>query len=138
MAGTSYEAVPMSDVPFTQRQSLERRIPPASPSVSNEAGLQEASLAEKGSGRSSAISQQSDRHLQGWRAGVTGVTCLVFAVLLVNISFLIWALSTHGHSGGIAPLQRGSCQTSEKLNTWVHLVINLLSTGMLSGSNYCR
>ena len=143
MAESSYEAVPMNDIAVTPGKSSGTNIPPVSPGLPSEAGLQEASLqeaspAEEESGRSSAISKQSHTHMQGWRAGATGVTCLVAAVLLINLCFLIWALSSHRLTSGIATLHRGSCDTSTNLNAWIHLVINLLSTGMLSGSNYCR
>lgn len=62
----------------------------------------------------------------------------MFMVLVVNLSFLIWTASTHNVSGGIAVLHRGSCTTSAKLDTWFHLGINVLSTALLGGSNYCK
>ena len=127
----------MDEVSSIQRNELEPSILRNPSNISTEVGLQEASLEAKGSGPPSAIIPQSGKRLPGSRVGVICVCCLVFAVLLINVSFLVWAVTTHHISGGIATLQQGSCQTSATLNTWIHLVINLLSTGMLGGSNYC-
>ena len=123
---------------FPSRQDSKVSIRPASSKVSNATRLHEASLAENETEKSPAICQRFQERFQGWRARVTGVTSLVFVVLLINISFLIWALRTHQLNEGIATLHQGSCGTSSNLDSWIHLVINLLSTGMLSGSNYCK
>lgn len=73
----------------------------------------------------------------GWRFGVTASAVLMFSVLVVNIVFTIWAVSTYKTSGGVGTMQTGSCQRTRVLSTWLHLAINILSTAMLSGSNYC-
>ena len=95
------------------------------------------SLAEKGR-HLPMSSNLPDRKLSGWRTGVAYATVLIVVVLLINLSFLIWALCSHGPSLGVSTLHRGTCETSTKLNTWIHLVINILSTGMLGASNYCK
>lgn len=92
---------------------------------------------EKDGSKPRSNGQRLDRRFLGWRVGIAAVCCLVFLVLLINIGFLAWASSNRKIQGGIGTLQRGSCKTSERLDTWLHLAINILSTGMLSGSNYC-
>ena len=59
-------------------------------------------------------------------------------MLLINIVFLIWSLTNYGHTDGIGYLYRGSCATVNQMSTGVHVVINILSTILLSGSNFCR
>ena len=54
---------------------------------------------------------------------------------LVNMAFMIWA-STRGFEGGIATIQEGDCSMTKKLDLWLHLGINLLSTLLLGASNY--
>ena len=86
----------------------------------------------------STSSIKRGRRISGWRTGVAYAIVLITVVLLINLSFLIWAVASRGPSLGISTLQRGSCETSTKINTWIHLVINILSTGMLGASNYCE
>ncbi len=138
MENSAYEAVPMYDGSFMSEKRPRMNTFPSSATTLTGTGYEGGPLAENESRRSSNFAQRADRRLLGWRAGVTGVTALVFSCLAINISFLTWALTTHNITGGIATLQQGSCKTSANLNTGIHLVINLLSTGMLSGSNYCK
>ena len=39
--------------------------------------------------------------------------------------------------GGIGTIQLGSCQKTKNVSLWLHLLINILSTALLSASNYC-
>ena len=135
---SAYEALLMYNRSLISEKRPRMSVFPTSAITLSGTGYEGAPLTENESRRSSTAAQRSDRRLLGWRVGVTGVTALVFSCLVINISFLIWALTSHRTTGGIATLQQGSCQTSANLNTGIHLVINLLSTGMLSGSNYCK
>lgn len=74
----------------------------------------------------------------GWPAGVAASAVLVAVVLLINIGFTIWALGHQKVTNGFDVLYKGSCQRTESLSTWIHLAINVLSTGMLGASNYCE
>ena len=65
------------------------------------------------------------------------VAALLAIVVVINASFLIWAISTSGARSEFGTLQKGSCQETARLGTWLHLAINILGTAMLSGSNYC-
>jgi hypothetical protein len=54
---------------------------------------------------------------------------------LINLVWLIWASQHYGSKGGYGILQQGDCEVSKHLNLWLHLVINILSTGLLLGSS---
>ncbi|KIW28005.1 uncharacterized protein PV07_07697 [Cladophialophora immunda] len=79
---------------------------------------------------------------RGWKASASLFTCLCFTVLAVNFSALIWAVTTTTTTtdGGLI-LRKGAnaqqCAAIQDLDTWGHLVINMLSTLLLSGSNFC-
>lgn len=69
--------------------------------------------------------------------GALGSAIMASASLLVNSIALIWILTTFKFNHGIAQVFAGSCHEAEKIDTWVNLGINALSTLLLSGSNYC-
>ena len=58
-------------------------------------------------------------------------------VFLLNVILTIWAIRTYGTQNGYATLVQGECSKTRKASTWIHLVINVLSTLLLSASNYC-
>lgn len=72
----------------------------------------------------------------GWRFGVAVSACTVSAVLLLNIIFLIVAVAKFGHKRGIGTLFDGSCHRVNEVTTWLHILINVLSSALLSASNY--
>lgn len=74
--------------------------------------------------------------MSGWKVGVTTWAALAIVVCLLNIAALIWATVVHDSRGPIAPLYKGSCSTVSQMSLWMHLLINILSTLLLSGSNY--
>jgi anti-sigma-K factor RskA len=80
------------------------------------------------------------KHFSGWRFGV--IACAIAAVLvfLVNLIILLWAESMNGFAlladDGKHTLYDGSCDKTKNLNIGVHLMINTLSTVLLSASNY--
>jgi hypothetical protein len=73
----------------------------------------------------------------GWQWGVFTGACVGTIVLLLNIIFAIIPLaSQHGYEQGVATL---FVDTSTKIETWnslLHVLINVLSTLLLSASNY--
>ncbi|MCJ1394217.1 hypothetical protein MMC18_007095 [Xylographa bjoerkii] len=77
------------------------------------------------------------RYLSGWRRTVTGNIIVAGCVLLVNVVLTIWAASRYGFDGGYGILYDGSCDTGRNLSTALHILINVLSTLLLSASNYC-
>lgn len=76
----------------------------------------------------------------GWRAGMRWAAALSAFVLLLNISIAAVAYSLtlrHGQGRAFAPLVTGDCENTKRLGTWIHLGINVLSSLVLGGSNYC-
>ena len=76
---------------------------------------------------------------KGWRSGVIRCAISASVVFIINISTIAWLSSRHGlgDEGGRQTLYQGSCETAKRLNIGIHLVINILSTVLLSSSNYC-
>ena len=87
---------------------------------------------------SSNGNKRLSKHFSGWRAGLLYAIVANSVVLLLNISFLIGASASHDGSLGAFALQKGSCAESKRLNTWLHLLVNVLSTGLVGSGNYCR
>ena len=57
-------------------------------------------------------------------------------VLLINVVACMVAISKHEVKAGLAILFEGDCSKVKHLNTWLHLLINILSTILLGASNY--
>ncbi|MCJ1428446.1 hypothetical protein MMC29_006356 [Sticta canariensis] len=75
------------------------------------------------------------QRLQSWRVGIALCAMTSGLTLFVNLALTIW-VSTKGFEGGIATVQKGDCNMTKKLDLWLHLGINLLSTLLLGASNY--
>lgn len=73
----------------------------------------------------------------GWRMSVFVCAATAGTVLSINSMLTLWASIRYGNSGGLATIQEGSCQNTKILSLWLHLAINVLSTILLSASNYC-
>ena len=58
-------------------------------------------------------------------------------ILLFNIILTIAASARNPGHGGLANIQEGNCSESDRLDFWLHLLINALSTILLAASNYC-
>ncbi|KAF2807166.1 uncharacterized protein BDZ99DRAFT_447454 [Mytilinidion resinicola] len=58
-------------------------------------------------------------------------------VLIVNIVWTAWAMSKNNTRNGIGTLFQGDCGVVKKLDLWLHLLINILSTVLLGSSNFC-
>jgi hypothetical protein len=63
----------------------------------------------------------------------SGASILVF---LFNVSFLLWAVARDRLKEGRGVLYEGDCDRVRHLSTGLHLLINILSTGLLGASNY--
>ncbi|OJD36457.1 uncharacterized protein BKCO1_110001 [Diplodia corticola] len=78
------------------------------------------------------------QHLSGWRVGAIGAAVAAAVVLVLNISATLWVtFSPFPKKDGIGTLLEGSCADVKQSSRWIHLVINILSTVLLSCSNYC-
>jgi hypothetical protein len=49
----------------------------------------------------------------------------------------VWKNPNYEIQGATGTLLQGSCATVRRLNVWVHLLVNVLSTLLLCASNYC-
>ena len=76
------------------------------------------------------------KQLEGYRFGILCCAVLFGVVLVVNVTITIWAVSSSRVQNGTGTLQDGSCKTTRTLTTWVHLLINILSTLLQGASNY--
>ncbi|PUU77981.1 hypothetical protein B9Z19DRAFT_1127461 [Tuber borchii] len=76
----------------------------------------------------------------GWHTGVLACATSVVVVLFINVGLTIYAATNPEHKmeGGIGTLYEGSCDKSRTIGLWLHLGINVLSTLLLSGSNYTQ
>lgn len=82
-----------------------------------------------------------------WKQGQTWVSkrsrslvaqiTLVSAVLIINLSLTIYANFNYRTVEAVGVLYKSDCGTVRKLNLWLHLLIRILSTLMLSASNFC-
>ncbi|KAE8369751.1 hypothetical protein BDV27DRAFT_172402 [Aspergillus caelatus] len=57
-------------------------------------------------------------------------------VLLFNMSFVLWAVTHRALVNGRGVLFTGECDKARNINRSLHLLINILSTVLLSASNY--
>ncbi|KAI0161870.1 hypothetical protein GGR52DRAFT_582373 [Hypoxylon sp. FL1284] len=62
---------------------------------------------------------------------------VICVVLAANVGLTIYATSRYPTVHGVGLIYLGDCDTVQRLDQWIHLLINVLSTLMLSASNYC-
>ena len=77
------------------------------------------------------------RRLIRWKFGITGWAVVVITTLFINIGLSVFVGYYHGFENGIGTLLQGECSRITAYNIGAHLTINVLSTLLLSGSNYC-
>ncbi|KAF1848866.1 uncharacterized protein K460DRAFT_364812 [Cucurbitaria berberidis CBS 394.84] len=71
----------------------------------------------------------------GWRFGVLNFATWASIVFLINLIVTIWGSSATTKGKGV--FFEGDCERVKRLNSALHVLINVLSTILLSGSNYC-
>jgi len=76
------------------------------------------------------------RKLEGYHFVILCCALSGVVVILINFIFTIWAIATFGVDDGIGTLQEGDCHKTKSINFWIHLAINILSTALLSASNF--
>jgi hypothetical protein len=89
----------------------------------------------------SSIQQNSwyRQQLKGWRFGILTGSLLSFTVLFINLAVIIAATTrkpTADQVPGRKTLFTGNCDHVKRLNSGIHVVINILSTLLLGASNY--
>lgn len=75
------------------------------------------------------------RRFSGWRFAVIQFAAWASIVFFINLFATIWVSTTMKKTGG--NLSEGDCGRVKNLNRGFHVLINVLSTVLLSGSNYC-
>ncbi len=79
----------------------------------------------------------SQRHLRGWRFGILSGATLAFTVLCVNLAFTIYGgIDSRSEDTAGQLLYSGNCDEVTRVNLAIHIFINVLSTLLLSASNY--
>ena len=86
-------------------------------------------------GRSRNTPERSWR--DGHRFGLLCCTISTAVVLLINVILCIVASAKNEVAGSFATLYDGHCDKVKRLDLWLHLLINVLSTMLLGASNYC-
>lgn len=85
--------------------------------------------------------RRQDTPQRSWRDGHRfGLLCCTISatvVLLINVILCIVASAKHEVAGHFATLYDGDCDNVKRLDLWLHLLINALSTLLLGASNYC-
>ncbi|OIW32319.1 hypothetical protein CONLIGDRAFT_642048 [Coniochaeta ligniaria NRRL 30616] len=78
--------------------------------------------------------------LSGWRNTAVCLTVIISTLTATLIICLIISLSRLGGGLGYglrtSLLFKGDCQLSSRYNTWLHLAINTISSGVLASSNF--
>ena len=90
--------------------------------------------------RTSILSQKpswTQRHLKGWRVGILTGSILASVVCLINLAATIYGgVRSKVNHDGRKMIWEGDCEKVRKINTGLHLGLNVLSTLLLSASNY--
>lgn len=72
----------------------------------------------------------------GYHVGVLCCTTTAAVVLLINVILCVVASAKREIAGGFGTLFEGDCHKVKRMNLWLHLLINILSTLLLGASNY--
>lgn len=86
---------------------------------------------------SKIVSSAWAERFPGWRSGLVGFIILASIVLISNICALAWAASHLEENGYHATLLTSSYERISNVSGWAHITVNVLSTTLLAGSNYC-
>lgn len=74
----------------------------------------------------------------GWQASSKIALSCATLVLVANVAMTVGIVASgHPMEDGVYMVYWGSCQETEKKDTWVHLGLNIVATVLLASSNYC-
>ena len=95
-------------------------------------------LEELGSTQMAAEDSKAKAHRwwDGYHMGIVGCLATATFVLLLNCCLTIAVAAKHDLNDGYGILQQGDCDETKRLDLWLHLLINILSTLLLGASNY--
>lgn len=80
--------------------------------------------------------QTNRRNVVGWRMGAIVSACVVGTILFINLMFFIVSMATVGQTNGIGTLYQGDCNVVKRIDTTIHLILNVLGVAVLAASNY--
>jgi len=157
----SYSSIPneyadhgyeLSDRPHYTTHNLlsdePRKLLPAIPweplsSASSKKVLASASFSRKSYGRIGVDDEQKKRSTRiwdpsraGWRTWIQVATISVGFIFVVNIIITVAFAVRFGVLSGVATLMVGECGKVSSVDSWLHVLINILSSSLLAASNY--
>lgn len=91
--------------------------------------------ADSASNAGPILIRQFKRRITGWRCGALMFAICTSVVFCLNLIVTIWGFASYNSNNGV--LREGDCGDIQNLNSGLHMVINVFSTVLLSGSNYC-
>jgi hypothetical protein len=81
--------------------------------------------------------KKQTRAFHGWRFGALGCAASSTVVFVINLVVTIWGSWNLKSGDDAGALYTGDCERVRQMNVGIHVLINILSTVLLSGSNYC-
>jgi hypothetical protein len=79
--------------------------------------------------------QKYTQRLAGWRVAALNFAICASVVFMLNLVVTVWgSVSLKKNEGALG---EGNCGQVKRLNTALHVLLNVFSTILLSGSNYC-
>lgn len=103
------------------------------PKLSSEQQCRLSNISEK----DARCSDGSSIRFKSWRRVVAIVAAVSLLAFVANMVALAWMIKSPVSEEGLTQLFSGSCSTVAMLDLWLHLAINIFSTGLLGASNYC-
>ena len=73
----------------------------------------------------------------GWRFGVMAASVATGVTLLINLILTVWVAVHFSSDDGIGTAYEGSCDIVTNWSRWLHIFINIISSVVLTASNYC-
>lgn len=78
-----------------------------------------------------------DGWFSGWRTGAYSAAGLALVSLGINVVAAVWLKRHPNASSNLVEVYKGDCGQVSRMDMWIHLLINIISTLLLGGSNYC-
>jgi hypothetical protein len=87
------------------------------------------------SSRKYSIGRQPPQNESQDASSMSGGALWGFIIFLINLTAILWGYRSTNSSRGV--FYEGDCTRVERVNSALHALINILSTILLAGSNYC-
>jgi hypothetical protein len=71
-----------------------------------------------------------------WGKVLLWTAILAATILVLNILWMVIAIARYPSESGTRILFQGSCSQTTRIDTGLHIIINILSTALLGASNY--